>query len=143
MLLIGKTEPSASVAGDGRRGVHFHFPLWEDVAKFLPSSHGKEKPRLPRNFHDRSRGKVPAGGGSHALVTGIDSGFLLLFPNVKKCGNMRYLALTPARMTTNLQIHLRAAGTEDIKRYTARSSGWAGRRAIKWTARARAFLWIT
>ena len=38
------------------------------------------------------------------------------FPSVTECGNMMYVALTPAQMTTNLQIHLRAAGTEDMKR---------------------------
>ena len=52
---------------------------------------------------------------------------------------MRYVALTPAQMTTNLQIHLRAAGTEDMNRCTVRSPGWEGRRAIRWTVRLWAF----
>ena len=45
----------------------------------------------------------------------------------------------PAQMTTNFQINLRVAGTEDIKRYTVRSTGWEGRRSIKWTVRPWAF----
>ena len=56
---------------------------------------------------------------------------------------MIYLALTPAQMTTNLQTHLRAACTEDMKRYTVRSSGWEGRRVIRSTVRPWAFLWST
>ena len=40
---------------------------------------------------------------------------------------MIYVALTPAQMNTNLHIHLRAAATEDMKRYTVRSPGWEGR----------------
>ena len=35
------------------------------------------------------------------------------------------MALTPVRMTTNLQIHLRAAGTGDMKRYI-RALFWLG-----------------
>ena len=53
------------------------------------------------------------------------------------------MALTPAQMTTNLQTHLRAAGTEDIKRYTMRPPGWEGQRAIRRTVRPWAFLWGT
>ena len=52
---------------------------------------------------------------------------------------MTYVALTSAQMTTNLQIDLRAAGTEDMTRYTVRSLGWEGRRAIRWTVRPLAF----
>ena len=32
----------------------------------------KEEPKLPRNWHGRSRGRVPTGGGIHAMVTGIE-----------------------------------------------------------------------
>ena len=57
------------VADDGRRGIHFLFPVGKDVAKFLPSVCGKEERRLPRNVRGRSRGRVPIGGGIHAKVT--------------------------------------------------------------------------
>ena len=54
-----------------------------------------------------------------------------MFKSGTEYANMIYVALTPAQMTTNLQIHLRAAGTEDMKQYTVRSFGWEGRGAIK------------
>ena len=63
------------VADDGRRGVHFQFPVRKDVAKFLPSGWGKEDARLPRNLRGRSRGRVPIGGGIHAMATHQESGF--------------------------------------------------------------------
>ena len=53
------------------------------------------------------------------------------------------MALTLAQMTTNLQIHLRAAGTVDMKRCTVHSRGPEERRAIRWTVWPRAFLWGT
>ena len=45
---------------------------------------------------------------------------LFLFPTVLEGGEKRELALTPAQMTTNLQTHPRAVGTEDM-RYTMHS----------------------
>ena len=55
----------------------------EDVAKFPPSSRGKEEPRLPQNLHGRSRGRVPT-GGSHARDTDIEVRVL-----VPECYRMR------------------------------------------------------
>ena len=42
---------------------------------------------------------------------------------------MLYLALTPEEMTTNLEIHLRATGREDMKRYTVPCALPVGRAA--------------
>ena len=66
-----------------------------------------------------------------------------MFPSVIESGNVIYEALTPAQTTTNLQIHLGAAGTEDTNRYTVRSPGWEGQRAIRWTVRPWTFQWGT
>ena len=57
--------------------VFFSSPSSEDVAKFLPSSRGKEEPRLPKILHgrsrgSRSRGRVPTAGGIHARITDIE-----------------------------------------------------------------------
>ena len=106
----------------------FAIPSSEDVAKFLRSNRGEEEPRLPQNLHGHSRGRVPTGGGIHGRVTDIE--VRILVPSVIKCDNMRYVASTPALMTTNLQIHLRA---EDMMWYTVRSPGWEWRRATSLT----------
>ena len=41
-----------------------------------------------------------------------------MLPGIIECGNNIYMVLTPAQINTNLQILLRAAGTEDMKLYT-------------------------
>ena len=53
----------------GGEGFHLQFLVREDVGNFLPSGRGKDKNRLPRILRGRSRGKVPTGGGNHAMVT--------------------------------------------------------------------------
>ena len=62
----------AIVADDERRGVRFQSLF----GKTLPSSSQavvvKEERRLPQNLQSCSRGRVPAGGGIHAMVTGIE-----------------------------------------------------------------------
>ena len=52
----------------------FSVPSSEDVAKFLPSSCGKEEPRLSQTLPGHSRGRVPTGGGIHARVIDIHRG---------------------------------------------------------------------
>ena len=110
---------SGGVTGDadgGRRGVRFQLFVGKDVAKLPLRGCGKEEPRLPRNMRGLGRGRVPTGGGNDVMAEG--SG--VCFTSVLEGGENGELALTPAQMTTNLQTHLRATGT-DHKRYTIHS----------------------
>ena len=54
-------------ADDGGRRVHFQIPVRKDVAKCLPSGCGKEERSLSRNLRGRGRGRLPTGGGIHAM----------------------------------------------------------------------------
>ena len=53
----------------GGEGFISNFLFPEDAAELLPCGRGKEEPRLPRNLRGRSHGRVPTGGGIHAMVT--------------------------------------------------------------------------
>ena len=110
------------VVDDGKREVHFHFPL----QKMLRSS--SQAVVVRKSLDCRKFCTVAAvveyRQQAESMRGSLTSRSGFLFPSVIECGNMIYVAFTPMPMTTNLQIYLRAAGGEDIKRYTLRSPGW-------------------
>ena len=59
----------------------------------------------------------------------LAEGSTSLLPSVLEGGEKGELALMPAKMTTNLQTHLRAAGMED-KRFTITLFEWGEQRVI-------------